>query len=190
MMSTGAVDLTILCMCGQPASGSNHGPGGHKFTPMRGRDQIRDDQDPERNTRDGHYALREYRTIAIPSPNAGQDWTATIPAVARWRVKCLQAQLVTSAAAFNRVPHLVISDALGNSVFNFPAITNQVASTTVQYSAGVGIVSVQFDNAVVWVLPYETHLLQGWKIGTLTTLLQAGDQWSNIALIVEEWLNW
>jgi hypothetical protein len=184
-----AIYIGILCACGAPESADVHrDPNGHAFRPTRAADQIRDDQYAERNTRPGHYAVADLRVISIPKPGVGADWTATVPATARWRIACLQAQLITSAVAVNRVPHVVLTDGQGHSVYNFPATTNQVASSTVQYSAGTTIVTTQFDNASVLVLPYPVKLLQGWTIGTVTTALDGGDQWSNIFLYVKEWL--
>lgn len=188
-MSTVQVDLTILCLCGQPASADVHQGSGHAFKPHRGRDQIRDDQLPLEITRSGHYRINEYRAINIAQPAAGADVVATVPATVVWEVKALQFQLTTSVAVANRIPHLVIKDSLGLPVYNFPAIQNQQAGSVYQYSAGISGVAVAFDNAVTWVLPYVSRLLQNWTIGTLTTGIQAGDQWANVNLLVEEWLS-
>jgi hypothetical protein len=183
------LNLAVLCICGAPESSPVHqDASGHAFRPLRAADQIRDDQYAERNTRPGHYAVADYRVVQIPNPAAGADWLATVPATARWRIACLQAQLVTSAVVANRVPHLVITDGQGHSVYNFPAPSNQIASTTVQYSAGTTIVTTQFDNASVLVMPYPVKLLQTWTIGTVTTAKDVGDQWSNIFLYIKEWL--
>jgi len=187
-MSTVNIDGSIMCACGQPQTAPVHGPGGHQYAPIRGVDQIRDDQHADKGRRKGHNAIVDYRVITLPKPAAGADFSAKVPSPARWRVQCLQAQLLTDAVAVNRVPHLVITDGQGNSVYNFPSPSNQVASTTAQYSAGTTVVSTQFDGAVVWVLPYPMKLLQGWTIGSLTTALDPGDQWSNIVLHVKEWL--
>jgi hypothetical protein len=187
-MSTVNLDLSIMCICGQPHNAMVHGPGGHQYVPMRGADQIRDDQRPEKGTRRGHYALAEYRVLPLPQPAAAADWVATVPATVRWRVQCLQAQLTTSAAIANRVPHLQITDGQGHSMYNFPSPNNQTASSVEQYSAGTTVVTTTFDNANVLVLPYPMKLLPGWTIGTLTTALAAGDQWANIVLHVKEWL--
>jgi hypothetical protein len=188
-MDTVHVDLSILCICGQPQGATVHQGGGHLFKPHRGRDQIRDDQTPLEITRAGHYRINEYRVINLAQPAAGADLVATVPATVVWEVKALQFQLTTSAAVGNRIPHLVLKDSLGFAFFNFPAIQNQQAAQTLQYSAGISSVAVAFDNSVTWVLPYVSRLLQQWTIGTLTTGLLAGDQWANCNLLVEEWLS-
>jgi hypothetical protein len=183
------IDLSILCVCGQPGNAPVHQGGGHAYQPVRGAGQRRDDQRTEDGPRPGHYALSEQRIITVGAPAAGADWSATVPTPARWRVNALQAQLTTGAAGGNRVPHLVITDGQGHSVYNFPSTANQLANSTAQYSAGATVMTAQFDNAQVLVLPYPLKLLQTWTIGTLTTGIQAGDQWSNIVLYVKEWLD-
>jgi hypothetical protein len=187
-MSTVQVNL-VLCACGQPESAAvHHGENGHRYSPIRGVDQIRDDQHLDKALRRGHYSVSNYRVISIPQPAAGAEVLATVPATATWRVQCLQMQLVTSAAVPNRIPHLVVKDSLGVSVYNFPSPQNQGATTTFQYSAGTTVVSLFFDNAAVLVLPYPMKLGANWSIGTLTTGLDVADQYSKIALHVKEWL--
>jgi hypothetical protein len=187
-MSTN-IAIAVLCICGAPKYADVHASAnGHAFHPVQGGHQMRDDQYAEANTRDGHYSLAGLRVIPVANPNVGLDWTAKVPATARWKLSCLQAQLTSSAVAVNRVPHVVITDGQGHSVYNFPAPNNQVAGTVVQYSAGTTIVAASFDNASVLVLPEPVKLLQTWTIGMVTTALDPGDQWSNIFLYVKEWL--
>ena len=187
-MSSAPLELT-LCICGQlPTAPVHSQPSGHKYTADRWLGAGRDDQSIDRGRRPGHYTVSDYRVISIPAPAPGVDVVAVVPTPSQWRVQCLQAQLITSAVIANRVPHLIIKDQLGNYVYNFPAPTNQVASSTMQYSAGTTTVAAQFDNASVLVLPFPVKLLQGWSVGFLTTALQAADQWSNAALYVKEWL--
>lgn len=188
-MSPQGLNLVILCVCGQPEEAHGYGKSKHSYIPDRGVPPLRDDQRPKKAPRHGHYALKEYRNITQKAPLPGVDIKATVPGAARWRVQCLQAQLTTSAVVANRVPHLVITDGQGNSLYNFPSSSNQLAGSTVQYSAGTTVVSLSFDSATVMVLPFPVKLLQGWTIGFVTTALDAGDQWSNLALHVKEWLN-
>lgn len=187
-MGTVNVNLSIMCACGQPENAPVHGPGGHQYKPIRGMDQVRDDQHSEASPRKGHNAIVEYRVITLAKPAAGADFLAKVPTPAQWRVQCMAAQLTTSAAIANRVPHLVITDGQGNTVYNFPPPGNQVQGTVGIYSAGTTVVSAQVDGATVWVLPFPMKLLQGWTIGSLTTAIDAGDQWANVVLHVKEWL--
>ncbi|HWY55752.1 MAG TPA: hypothetical protein VNZ03_14890 [Terriglobales bacterium] len=184
-----ATTLLVLCACGQAESATvHHSPDGHKYAPIRGADQFRDDQEMHKGSRRGHYALAEQRIITLASPAVGLDWSAPVPATARWRVNAVQAQLATSAVVANRVPHIIITDGQAHTVYNVPSLTNQVAATTFVYSAGATVVTAFFDSAVVMALPYPLKMLQNWTIASLTTGIQAGDQWSNIVLFVKEWL--
>jgi hypothetical protein len=187
-MDTVTIDLSVMCICGQPENAPVHHYGGHLYNPVRAADQLRDDQDAHKGRRRGHYALAEQRIITLAQPALGADWSAAVPATARWRVNALQAQLTTSAAVANRIPHIVITDGQGHNVYNMPAPTNQVAASAVQYSAGATVVTAFFDSAAVLALPYPLKLLQNWTIASLTTGIQAADQWANIVLYVKEWL--
>jgi hypothetical protein len=124
----------------------------------------------------------------ITGTAAGADFTTTVPAGARWTLQSIQAQLTASVAGGNRVPHLVITDGAGNSVYNAPANGNIIASQVAQISAGPGVASMNFDNTYLIPLPSGMQLLQGWIIKSLTTGIQAADQWANIWLNVMEWL--
>lgn len=188
-MSTQAIDITILCMCGLPASAPVHQGSGHLYNPHRGRNQIRDNQVVDDGPREGHHVISDQRVITFKQPAAGADFVATVPGAASWRVNCLAAQLTTSAVINNRVVHIVVTDGQGNTVYNFPAPNNQVAASAVLYTAGAEILSVSADNVQTLVLPPPLTLLQGWTIGFKTTLLDAGDQWANVAFYVKEWLN-
>lgn len=187
-MSSVNLTVDILCMCGSPASG--HGPGktDHTFLARDAVGPLRPEQELVVDKRTGHFAIHERRVVKVPTPVVGADWSIRVPGNARWLIKSLQAQLLTSAAVANRVVHLTLQDPELNGVYNVPVTGNQVAGSTWQYSAGVSTDPVTFDNASTLCIPYETQLNPQWSIGSLTTGLDAGDQWSNIYLNVEEWL--
>jgi hypothetical protein len=151
---------------------------------------IQDTQGVERSQRSGHFALLQHRIVAAPTPAAGADPIFIVPALSRWELQNLGALLTTSAVVANRVPHLIVDDNQGHQVYNFPASTNQVASSAVQYAAGVGVVAASNDNATMLVLPYPLHLNQGWRVGFKTTGLDVGDQWTVFALLVHEWVSY
>ena len=189
-MASQVLELDILCACGQPKGHPVHQGAGHAFIPHRGRDQVRDDQTPETVNRWGHSTIKEYRVVTSAAPAVSTDLSIQVPQSFRWRVQSLQATLVASAAAGNRIPHLVVKDSLGNVVYNYPSPGPQVAGATVIYSAGVGVVSASNDGATVLCLPISTHLLERYTIGFVTSALQAGDQWSAMALLVKEWIQY
>jgi hypothetical protein len=178
-----------LCSCGEPAGSPVHGPHGHQFVPRDISDYLRPTQTYKRGYTEGHYSLEEARIVTVPQPPPGGGVRATVPGGTKWQVWSLRATLTTDAVANNRVPHLQITDGPnGHICMDFPAPQNQVAGTSIAYCAATSSVAVNFDNTTVIVLPVEVELLQGWVIGFSTTALDAGDQWSAMALIVTETL--
>jgi hypothetical protein len=150
---------------------------------------VRDDQATDRTDRPGHYALEQHRVVPLVNPAAGVDAVWTVPAASRWEVLAARAKLTTSATVANRIPHLVLTDDLGNTFYDYPSNNNQVAGTVLSYGIGIGIVAANFDNTITLVLAVTARLNQKWTIGFSTTGLQAGDQWSACALMVHEWLS-
>jgi hypothetical protein len=171
--------VIICAQCGRP----------HEDTEKVRRDLgLRDDQQYVPGVRKGHYAVLQRRVFVLPNPAAGAEFIAKVPNAAAWRIDSFQAQFVTSAAIANRVPHFTITDGQGHSVYNVPASGNQVAGTTVQYSGAPDSVAANFDNAVVITLPEPVILQENWTFQSLTTVIDVGDQWSKVTLVVREYL--
>lgn len=127
-------------------------------------------------------------SFVVANPAAGSDIAVSVPTGARWLMQSFAGQLVTSAAVANRIPHIVISDIGGNQLWNVAAPAAQVASTTVRYSACGGVAVSSNDNATIMPIPDVALNFQGFSFNTLTTGLQAGDQWQNIRISIVEWL--
>jgi hypothetical protein len=121
------------------------------------------------------------------NPAAGNDFSF-IPADAlRWRIQSLKATLTTSATVANRIVHALVTDAGGAVYWNEPAITAQVASTTVQYCFGPGLTpQPTVDGVAVIGVPSNLIIAQRHQILSATTALQAGDQWSAINMGIEQ----
>jgi hypothetical protein len=150
---------------------------------------LMDTQQRGSTERPGHYAVENYRSVAVPNPAAGTDLVVTVPFNVRWEVQNFSALLTDSAAVANRVPHLFIDDGLGNVSYNYPAPANLVAGASMLYSAGIGVVGAAFDGATMLVLPVASHLSSNWRVGFKTSALDVADQWSKCVLIVQEWIN-
>lgn len=151
--------------------------------------QLRDTQRMRAGNREGHVELAESRVVPVANPLAGADVVAKVPQNGKWSVSALSAILTTSATVANRVPHLQITDGgAGHVVYDFPLGTNILAGLTTRLSAGTGVIAQSNDNSAVLVLPFDLDLLGGWTVGFSTTALQAGDQWSALAVLVEETL--
>lgn len=129
------------------------------------------------------------RSITGTTPAAGAEISETVPINAIWRLKSFWFRLTTSAAVANRTPHMVVTDGT-NTVVDTPANLTQAASLvlTWQYIDGsassVGNDGVAFFRAEAGML-----LASGYKITTVTTALQAGDQYTAPQYVVEEWIN-
>lgn len=124
--------------------------------------------------------------LPVGQPAAGADWSAAPPVGATWRVLGGSAQLVTSNAVFNRQVYLVFKHG-GLELYRIAAAAVQAASATVVYEFLPG------QTIVTLVATYQPMFLPSWcfldprmTVGTTTTNLQAGDQWSNVVLLLEE----
>jgi hypothetical protein len=135
---------------------------------------------------DGAGALR---SITGATPAAGAEIAESVPTGARWELLAFQTQFVTSAAVANRIPQLVIDDG-ANVVYRVGQAANQAASLTFRRSWFPGGPSAVADNAnnVALGLPIGLRLGAGYRLRTITTAIDAGDQYSAIQYVVREWL--
>lgn len=128
------------------------------------------------------------RSISGTDPAAGAEISETVPTGARWRLISITAQFVTDATVANRFPSIVVDD--GTSQLQRIAVPAAVAaSTTAPIVAG----SAGFSGSVSGfnVLPLVGDplvLMAGYRIRTITTALQAGDNYGPPQLHVEEWI--
>lgn len=129
------------------------------------------------------------RLVSNAAPAAGADISIPVPAGARWRPITMRAVLTTAVAVASRVVHAVLDDGAGNQFFNNPVTSVQLASTAVGYTfshTGINLPVTDGEEDCPW--PAACVLLQGQRIRSLTTALQAADQWSIQQLLVEEWI--
>jgi len=136
--------------------------------------------------------------LTLPNPPAGQDWTFQIPTNTKWLLHSVAMLFATSAASNQRLVSFVID---GGSHGKFSTIEPQSPSTSVNYqlARGSGFASVSPNwggtaNQGFTLIPAGLPLpligssgIRGMSIGTLTTGLNAGDQWSQIGLMYEQW---
>jgi len=123
--------------------------------------------------------------ISLPSAGAtaaGAEALITVPAGQMWRVIGGRATLVTDATAANRRPHFVFG-----GIFDCFASVDQTASLTRTYSLGKygGLLDDVDDNDILVPIPHDIWLPAGNTFVTLTTNLQAGDDWGTVFLDVE-----
>lgn len=125
-------------------------------------------------------------TGTIPAP--GVDISETVPANAKWRLAAVRFRLTTSAVVGVRVVMLIITDGT-NTVYNMAVNIGQAASAVVEYNYADGMAltsnSVSQQDCP---LPRQLFMMPNWKLTTLTSAIQVGDQFSLFQYVVEEWL--
>lgn len=128
-------------------------------------------------------------TNNVAAPGAGADWSYTVPANARQRLVSLSSALTTAVAVANRGVTIVIDDG-ANILGQFAAQTVQAASLAVQYSAADGITNTATVGPVADIsTPSNLFLAGGWRVRSLTSSIQAADQWGATRLLLQEWLD-
>jgi hypothetical protein len=131
--------------------------------------------------------------FAGTNPGAGANWSVSVPANARWRVRSIGALLTTSATVINRQVGLHIAVG-GNIVFTGAASVAIPANTPAVVTAVALNPFAPLDTTRIYLpLPPDLYLTGAsglvQTISSEATNLQAGDQWSSINLLVEEWLD-
>lgn len=128
-------------------------------------------------------------SIQNAAPGAGADFTVTVPTQARWKVRAINAQLVTAVAVATRAVELEVSDGAGNLLLIAPANVTQAASLSIRYQGSAApYPATTIATRAFCAFPPDLVLFQGWKILSSTGSIQAADQWSVQNLIVEEWI--
>jgi hypothetical protein len=127
-------------------------------------------------------------SIPVGAPAAGVDVTFTVPANTRWRLISFRATLTAAVAVANRIMTLTMDDGatvLAESVSN----VTQVASVVNTYNAfdSAPIINTPINLRTQMALPSNMLMGTGFRINTVTSGLQAADQWSAAQLLVAEW---
>ena len=121
-------------------------------------------------------------------PAAGAEFSITIPNRARQRLVAGLFELVTDGTAANRrftLEHTTVSGVLVRTL----AVATQPASTTRTYSVGHWGDSAGLIGTTEMVNWPDHHLMIGSDfLRTVTTNLQAGDDYAAPQLLLEEWL--
>lgn len=129
------------------------------------------------------------RGVTGTTPAAGADINEVVPTGARWRFKSGRFRLVTSATVANRSVKVILADLTGSPIAIVSFNLQQAASSTIDYTVGIGLNPINDANALVSTVALPDNLLfAGFAWKTLTTNIQVGDQYSFIEYAVEEWL--
>ena len=125
-------------------------------------------------------------STSVQSPAAGADFTITVPDAGNvWEVVAIRARLVTSAAVANRLVHCVVKDAAANEVYRVGIDLAITAGITTIFTWSVALAAIvgghTTNNDIGYPLP-EGPYLPRWTIGSVTTAIDVGDQWSQISI--------
>lgn len=126
------------------------------------------------------------RSITGTDPAANTEISETVPTGARWKLRAMSFTLVTDATGANREVNLVLDDGANILHVTSSGFTH-IASLTKRYSAaliGTSVAPTQATDRQI-VLP-DLILPGGARIRTVTTNLQATDNYGAPQLLVEE----
>jgi len=130
--------------------------------------------------------------IQLPAdPINGVDYQFIVPAGKTWILRSFAGRLVTDITAIVRKVRFVIIEPGARTVWTTENEIGHGLSLSADYFFGAGISSpnpatiatVKFRQLTVLA---GIVLQAGWLIGTNTENLQANDQWSRIAMVVDE----
>lgn len=139
--------------------------------------------------------IGQLKTYTVANPAAGAEWTFTPVSGTRIRVRSVMASFTASATVANRFPTIQIRENVaGLNCGQYPSSFAVTATTVATVSAGSGVSTpTALSNCVTISLPDDTFIGQNsntnFQLRTLTGNIQVGDQWSNIVIFGEEWLD-
>jgi hypothetical protein len=135
---------------------------------------------------DGEPAVRY---VQGTDPAAGLEITETVPTGARWEVMTFSAILTNGAIVANRIPALVFSKAphvVAKSVVGASIAEN--LSRLVSWGPGIQQQTAFDSPGRITVIPAKILLLAGMSLSTSTINFGVGDQYTDVAYVVREWL--
>lgn len=122
------------------------------------------------------------------NPGLGQEFTFACPSFVRWRIISAFARLQTDAVVASREVHYVVSTNTGLTLGAFASGLKQSANTLLGYAfaPGGGVVASDYTSVITG--PAQLELSQGFQFSSFTPLMDAGDQYTSVGVLVEEWL--
>jgi len=131
-------------------------------------------------------------STATSSPAAGADFGISFKANTRNWLHSLTATLTTSATVANRTPVFELLDYAGNVVWQLAPTTVQAASLVYVYDLAESLtLSADVNSNKVIPFPETTYVYGAGSavVKSVTTNLQAADQWSAVYLVYEQWFD-
>lgn len=128
-------------------------------------------------------------TQQASNPAAGADWVYTVPANHRQRVQSLHGVFTASATVANRNVQFSVDDGVNPLWFSSVPTTITAGQVIDVVATGTNSPTGVFTTVLEAVIPPGLVLSAGSRVKTATGNIQAGDQWANINLLVEDWLS-
>lgn len=126
------------------------------------------------------------------NPAAGTDFNVSHVITGRARLASLKATFTASATVANRFPSFQIIGAGSGAVhFQVQDTVAVTASQTVTYSLAPGGTNVRGGGAPIFVtmpVPSPEIDYSGSEVASVTQGIQAGDTWTAILMVTEEWM--
>lgn len=130
--------------------------------------------------------------VTTAAPAAGVESITTVPAGEYWKLATWLCTLTASGAAANRQPMLVIDDGsttLWQWKINTAITSGQVVPVMAMASGTTGGNTSTAGNLQALSIslpdPNVFMLQPGWRVRTVTYLIDAADQWSAAKLVVD-----
>ena len=127
------------------------------------------------------------RVVNVPQPAAGAEWSVTVPGGVQWRINLAVGELQTSAVAGGRIVGLEVAEPGSTPVvYYFQFTMGASAAWVFQWVIGSPAypTATNVDHPLMGIGPY--WIPGGSTVASSTRNADAGDQWSNVRLVVEE----
>lgn len=144
---------------------------------------------PDFESVDSVSGIGNSRSITGTTPAAGAEISETVATGLLWRPQMFGFKFTTSGVAGNRQVAVSIDD--GVNIFGYIiSNVNCGPGAAFFFLMGSGFpVGVLYANTINLPLPADLRLQSGCRIRTSTGSLNAGDQYSNVQYLVEEWIS-
>lgn len=125
------------------------------------------------------------KVMVIPNPRPGFDWSFSPSGPSWFLLRTAVATMTASAAVVTRTAQLIIKYT-GVLCAGFGPVINQTAGQQFIYNVQSSVTTTTNGQFVPIPIQESLILKDGMSIGTSTVNLDAADQWSAIALYLEE----
>lgn len=128
------------------------------------------------------------RSVTGTDPAAGVEISETVPTGARWRLLSVSFALVTDATVATRIPAVVVDDGTNTYSRTDGGVGQTASLTRIFTAAGGGMFATNVGGQHHIPFSNRLLLLAGHRVRTVTSNLQAGDNYGAPQLLVEEWI--